>query len=411
MKRLIFFIILALLTSFSLSAQKVWEGAVVAGRYGDFPPAGYYGASNIFPRNSLVNVQNIANGKIVQVIISGGLEDPAFFLVLSRQASDALGLDRNDTANVRVSLAGMAGDPIVQGYSDFPYSDDPEVNPAARAGDANSAMEKNPLPPGYVPPAASAAPETPAAASAAPETPESPPKEPADETPSISSRVPIDSDEDFVIDEGPFAELPEEKPAISERMEANKDPGVTEDWTIIDEAELASRREEIAPDTGVLPAPGEPDAEIAAGPETAQPGTSGETEMETIITMEPALPRPPAGDEAPSNETLDSIIAEISETPAPADDGEWARENLPLVASLPEKSYYLQVASYKNPERVKPVVDSLKTTYPVYPIVVLTGGDAFYRVMVGPINEDERGLMLHQIRAEGYTDAFLRENK
>jgi hypothetical protein len=415
MKRIIFFVILTLFAGLNLSAQRVWEGTVVAGRYGDFPPAGYYGTSNIFPRNSLVNVQNIANGKIVQIIISGGLEDPAFFLVLSRQASDALGLDRNDTANVRVSLALTSGDPIVQGVSDLPYSNDPEINPAAKAGDVNSGMEKKSLPPDYVPyvpveppPPMTYRPLEPEP----PKVPETPPQAvyespAAEESPSISSRFSASGDTVFVITESPFAELPEEKPAISDRRAAEKTPGSMDEWTIV---------EDPAPKIMPIPAPVPvmpPPAPVPQRAPVPQPARGGEApKMETVITLEPAKPRPPDEDAA----SLDSIIAEISEasssgaSPSGA-NAEWARENLPLVASLPAKSYYLQVASHRNPESVKPVVDALKTAYPVYPVVVLSGGgDPLYRVMVGPIKEDERGVVLRHIRAKGYRDAFLKEN-
>jgi hypothetical protein len=400
MKRIIFFIILAFAFGLSLSAQKVWEGTVIAGRYGDFPPTGYYGASNVFPRNSLVNVQNILNGKVVQIIISGGLEDPSLFLTVSRQAADALELQRNDSANVRVALAVAGSDVIMPGYADLPYSTDPEINPAARAGDVNAIVEKDPplrdekKEKQRPPVAAVPLPDSPA------EEPPSPvPEETVivpEEKPSISDRLPADDPKDFEIKESPFAELPEEKPSISERMAAETAPRVNEDWVLGDMDTAPEPQEDIA---GALPVPGEPEP----APEAS--------ETETIVTLEPAEARPPAEDTESVSDALDSIIADIPERPVPLEDSEWAKENLPLVASLPEKSYYLQVASYKNPEKIKPLVDTIAAAYPVYPVVVLagTGGDPFYRIMVGPLREDERGLMLHQLKAKGYKDAFLKE--
>jgi hypothetical protein len=407
MKRIIFLFVLVLSFA-SLSAQEVWEGTGVAGRYGDFPYTGYYGYSNIFPRNSLVNVQNIANGKIVQIIISDGLEDPALFLVLSRQAADALAMDRSDTAAVRVFLAAAATDPIVRGYSDLPYSDDPEVNPAARAGDANSSVEKSPALSGEAPPVTEKT-EPESKVAEVPPVEKQPVEEASveEETPSISSRVPA-AREDIEVKESPFAELPEEKPELSGRTGAD-DSKIGEDW-VLEDVEGAKRPDDSAAAVGELPVPPSDVSAETAGAEKTEPKTK--PGLETIITMEPAEPKPPTEEaDASSSKALDSIIAAIPETPAdPVASDEWARENLPLVGSLPAKSYYLQVASYRNPARVKPLVDSLAAAYPVYPVVVLDSSDSypFYRVMVGPLAEDERGLILHQVRAKGYKDAFLK---
>jgi hypothetical protein len=365
----------------------------------------------------MVNVQNLENGKIIQIIITGELDDPSLFLVLSTQAADALGVERADTARVRVSPVLMAGAPLFEGVSDLPYSSDPDINPAARAGDVNALVEKRPLPDtGEAQKSGSvAAPE------ALPDTvviPSPPVPEPIviphEEQPSISNRIPPTGG-DIGVPEGPFADIPEEKPAISERLAANRDPGINEGWTLIEQPEYSDLVNRIEDPKPVSPAEGLP---LPGAPE------------DLIITLEPAGPRPPAVAEtpapahvpipAPAPDPLDSIIASIPETATPKEPeaipetavseegGSWARQNLPLVASLAAKSYYLQVATYSNPQRAKPVVDSLTG---VYPVVVLSGGEAepLYRVMVGPVNEDERGVILYKLRAQGYTDAFLRE--
>ncbi|MCL1817949.1 MAG: SPOR domain-containing protein [Spirochaetaceae bacterium] len=420
MKRIIFLCILSLGLGLSLSAQKMWEGTGVAGRFGDFPHTGFYGASNIFPRNSLVNVQNISNGKIVQIIISDALEDPALFLLLSRQAADALEMDRSDTAHIRVSLAATTADPLVPSYADLPYSDDPEVNPASRAGDVNAGVEKNPPP---------------EVAAALPDEEEDEPETSDEETPSISSRVPASGSEDLAIKEDPFEELPDERLVAS----GAEDPDIVEDWVVPDVetatapedtpsvADLPGEPEETAPEPEEIAEAEteEPEPETITEAETEEPEpetiteaeepepetiteaeTEPETELETIVSLEPAEMRPP------SSEALDSIIAAIPET-APEADKDWAGKNLPLVTEIRARSFYLQVASSTNPARVKPVVDSIREAYPRYPVVVTdaTGSDPYYRVMVGPLREDERGLALRQIRAQGFKDAFLKENK
>jgi hypothetical protein len=153
MKRSII-ICLGIMVSFGLWAQKTWEGTAAAGRYGEFPPSGYFGASNSFPRNSIVDVQNLGTGKSVRLIITGGLSDPSLFLIISEQAATDLGLPRNDAVRVRVSPVVIPGAGPAVSNQDLPYSVDPDVNPAARVGDANLAVNPRTAP--AAPPAASA---------------------------------------------------------------------------------------------------------------------------------------------------------------------------------------------------------------------------------------------------------------
>ncbi|MEW5818180.1 MAG: SPOR domain-containing protein, partial [Spirochaetota bacterium] len=65
---------LILVVGFCLG-ESLWEGSASMSRYGEFPLTGYYGASNSFPRNTLVEVENRSNEKTATVIIVDRLND------------------------------------------------------------------------------------------------------------------------------------------------------------------------------------------------------------------------------------------------------------------------------------------------------------------------------------------------
>ncbi len=429
MKRSALLVSLGMILTLSLAAQKSWEGSAAAGRYGEFPPEGYFGNSNSFPRNSIVDVVNLETGKSVRVIISGGLLDPSLFLVLSGEAAEAVGLERKDTARVRVSPVVVPGRTSPAAGFDLPYSVDPEVNPAAAAGDVNAGVDKR-------------LPREPASAAAAvivPAVPAEPePEQAAAETP-------------------PEAEAPEAVIAAApEPPAAPEAPAVPESVLPFVAAEGMETHEPEAPEfyegpVAAAVAGGE-GPEIPAEPEAAGVVTGDDIDRpaapagDAVVLLEPEEEKPPVSDEdaKESVEKLDTIIASIHETPAaepvpaepypveaaapapgsapepvvaavpaaeaagPADA--WARSNLPLVASLTRKAYYLQVASFANPRGARPVVDALAVSYPV--VVQPVGGDKpLYRVLVGPVPDDERGVLLHRLRATGYKDAFLRRGE
>jgi len=612
MKRRIVVVVLGLiaLTAFA-DANRVWEGSAAVGRYGEFPPTGFYGASNSFPRNSIVDVTNLSNGKSARIIISGGLADPSMFLVVSEQAADALAVAKNDAIRVRVAAVVIPGtDPTVKAQ-DLPYSPDPDVNPAARAGDANEVVNprKNagaaaipePSEKKAVLPQASKSPaqETKAAilaqtgpsaekapvqavaqagsdvkpsiAKPSPEKPSSVPasgpnasivaeaspsaeKAPAqavaqagsDEKPSIAKPSPekpssVPAEKTPPTTAAPSAALAiatEVKPEASPAADKKAEPAAAvlgDDWAkpaqvnrIDDAGALVSRR---TPQKDLYPKPRESEAFImveapktptaatvaVAVPEEpkklpelvppaapAQPAMDGEekpvarfsgvenieTKSEKVaeplapaesvkpslvpsevkIALEPAemkppvVPKPEVSPDAKTKEAseealkkLDTIIATIPEKPedkkieesppkdeeiaveekpespdekaaaeavaekeievetskpVPATDtaDEWAKANLPIVASLHKNSFYLQLVSYGNPKYARNTVDSL-ASYPVVVLPVAMGDKSYYRVLLGPVNEDEKGILLYRMRAQGFKDAFIRKGE
>ena len=50
------------------AADAVWEGTAAMSRYGEFPVKGLYGASNSFPVNTVISVENPVSRKKLKLL-------------------------------------------------------------------------------------------------------------------------------------------------------------------------------------------------------------------------------------------------------------------------------------------------------------------------------------------------------
>ncbi len=161
------------------------------------------------------------------------------------------------------------------------------------------------------------------------------------------------------------------------------------------------------------PKPVEESKEAAEAPPAEQPveespevaveeeGSQGEAPIPegAEIVLEPAEERPPEG--GPDKE------APPAKTAKPESYDETLVQRVNYTGKLSADSYYLQLAAYQEIETAKSLASKL---LPRYPVTIYTReGETFpYKVMVGPLNEDESGVMLYSFTAGGYRDAFLR---
>ena len=53
--------------------------------------------------------------------------------------------------------------------------------------------------------------------------------------------------------------------------------------------------------------------------------------------------------------------------------------------------------------------DNLAETYPVTVYLSESADRPIYKVLLGPLNQDESGALLYQFRTKGYPDAFVRK--
>lgn len=134
--------LLTILTAVSLYSQespmgRKWEGLAAVSTEGEFPSIGYYGASDAFPRNSIVKVTNKENGNSIRLVVTKELNDSNLFIVLSQESGKDLGIGTRETVQVSVTPVSVAGWGAVNPVEDVPYHPDPDINPSAGAGDPN----------------------------------------------------------------------------------------------------------------------------------------------------------------------------------------------------------------------------------------------------------------------------------
>lgn len=471
MKRTLLLILLVLVTTGLGLAQSEWEGTTAMGRYGEFPNSGYYGASNSFPRNTLVEVENVETGRTTTVLIVDRLEDPGLFLLLSREAAEELGIKDDQVVRSRVMLADNSGRLAVEN-KDRPFSPDPDVNPGADEElaflDRYLAEEPEETPP-VDPPAPPA--EEPVISGGL--IVEAEPEEPEPETESellanedalLGAPEPEAAPEPEVGDPDlPPAELgvvvapapePAEAPAeiappvgpFVEELYAETPPQTLLDLPLDDPEMLDRVAEESSADNLAGAEAPEESGELTVAD---LPPTPEARERQRILAEQFPLPAPPYdGDEeefAAAEPMLieeprpGAVVVEAEEPavePEPEPEGELAlvlqpaeerpptapTEEMPLLqptAPAAEPVEDVSVSVRLNPEfhylqlGVYSSQGSAQTTAArfssVYPVMVLNQDNALYKVLVGPLSPDESGALLLNFRAQGFRDAFIRK--
>lgn len=123
-------IVFILLSCVNLMAASIWEGAAAMASGGELPEKGYYIATNSFPRNTMVDVMNLENGKTLRAVVVSGIDTPGLLGILSREAATVLGIDKGIVGRIRVN---MPADPIAfSRYTDeLNRRGDPDRDPVA----------------------------------------------------------------------------------------------------------------------------------------------------------------------------------------------------------------------------------------------------------------------------------------
>ena len=113
-----------------LMGASIWEGSAAMAAGGELPETGYYIATNSFPRNTVVDVMNLENGKTLRAIVVSGIDTPGLLGILSKDAAAALHLDKGIVGRIRVN---MPADPIAfSRYTDeLVKNGDPDRDPVA----------------------------------------------------------------------------------------------------------------------------------------------------------------------------------------------------------------------------------------------------------------------------------------
>ena len=377
--------ILLLSVFFTLSAlfagaESYWEGAASMSRYGEFPVNGFYGASNSFPLNSVVEVTNPSTSKKAEIIIVNKLDDNNLFLLISKDAAEKLSIKEDEIVSVKAR--------IVKNFTsdqskEKELSEDPDLNPAA-------AMVFEESPEDF-------------------EEEKIPEEKESEEVPEEELAGRREKDlADYIIETIIISDIPEEKTEedSEEVIEDEKEEDVEVTAIIVPDEEepVEEETEEVTEETAEeeLFEKYEPDTVIV--PETEDKDSETE-EFEEKYVLVPSGPKPPVNGETEATDTVavPSVIEEEK-----AELKEYSSSDLPE-DSLDRDSFYLQIGAYKDFESADSLAKRINLDYPVF--LYKKGENGIYRVMAGPLKNDEKGAALYQVRIKGISDAFIRKGE
>jgi hypothetical protein len=134
MKKLLIFIFLIIFAMvFTVAQQASWEGNVIVGTYGEFPPDGLYAASDAFERNTLVTVENPRTGEKATVLVVKRLNTPGLFMVLSPEAATELGIPSGQVVPIKVIPGAQESSNEL--FTEDSQSSDPDAGPSGQSSD------------------------------------------------------------------------------------------------------------------------------------------------------------------------------------------------------------------------------------------------------------------------------------
>jgi hypothetical protein len=406
-----------LLVPLLAGAASFWDGNAALQRGDAAFEAGSFAASNSFPTDTRIQIQNLDTGKTTEATVTKRIDSQSDILVLvSPPAAAALGITQGTMASVRVTVIPPQQPAAVTKPGEQVYSSDPDVNPgAAYGGPTAETPQPTESPQTAETPQAT---ETPVATAPSQTETAQPPVEvpqPAqDQSPQAEEAQRQAEDAAIIADaqsRAPQKELflpPREdqkfayKPNAPEATPAVPTPATTEPGGLTEAPapQEASPQEIVGTESSPPPA-----ATGASGnaplPEAPKPKTDVSNPTPTPPnTAQPrtalVVPEPPPAQKPP---------AQHPKTPAPTP---------PKPAALPRSpktgSFYLQLAAYGTEKGAQDLAATLAPTYPA--LIVSPAQDAarqVFRVVIGPLNKAESGTLLTWFRYRGFPDAFLKQ--
>jgi rare lipoprotein A (peptidoglycan hydrolase) len=418
-----------LLVPFLVSAAGFWDGNAALQRGDATFESGLYAASNSFPKDTRIFIENLDTGKTATATITDRIEGRSDILVLlSPKAAEALGIPQGTLASVRVTLTSGRNSAPAQ-PSERALSLDPDLNPAAaypsdertRASDtARPSLESLP---------ATQAPVALAEAPLPTSMPETPPAE----------RNPADQQADQAIIAAAAARTPQKQlflpPREDEKFSYHKpvetqtaqttptetQPRIT---AVIGEPTAVpapARTGDITLAEAAAPEESRPQEIVSAGPASPPIGSSGEItalavpepqgEEQAAAAVEPVQTEVSSSAVTPSTAPEGPKLALIApEVPLPAQAGVapvLKATTIPRVTKA--NTYYLQLGAYASEKVAQDLAASLPSTYPTLVVAPASTGAGMFRVLIGPLNRAESGTVLTRFRYRGFPDAFLKQ--
>lgn len=440
-------------------SKDVVEGVIEVADEGKFP-AGHFGqAAGYLPGDSIF-VSNPATGVTLQFLNLGTLDSAeGVAVLLSKESAKTLGLDKDKNVRCKLNMRYGSFDESVVGQAVIDESDAARMNEKKENAELAKADVEVPAEEKAAEPVAveeipaetveAVAAETVPAAGVplieeeeiAEETVEDIPAE-TEEAVAVAVESEEEIVEDYEMDDEDFAgtkkaveapspaeiaEVEEEKENAAEEIvteEAVNEEAVTEEIiaeevpaeeTIAEEVPAEEKTASVVEESVLAEVETKPvEEEIVAEDEEYAPIVLVPTEK-VVPETTPAETVEIESTMSPREETAVSVVPvaesaaenkiEVAETRTASPKTSFEKYIVESESLLPKNRWYVQIASYGNVENIEKTVSK----YSKYPLNLVPNGKGAYRVIVGPLNEDEYASVLKKFKAFGFKDAFLRK--
>lgn len=423
----------------------VWEGNAGIATVSEFPGDGLYAKSDMFPRNTIVEIENLETGTSVRAVITGSSGIAGLVAVLSPETASALNMQKGSVSRVRIRIPAPVGETPAEGLiasGSGAASRDPDVNPeeairSSRQTDPNMPLSaiveqdgermipvdslKNQEPPegigetGIEPtvagtdsatienePVVAEAPVVAGTDSTATETPVvTGTDSAATETPVVTGANSAVTETDPVVtgstvtvaEQAPIVDTAADSPP-SEYVLSEPAPVYEDEPRLVVQEDAVESRADLVPD-GMNPPITEGKSPLDGPAISVVPGTVAEKTPPVTTKPEAAVTKPVTGN---------GVTAEIKATPRTSP----VYEGLPIVGSLQRGKYYVNLASYNDTQSAWKVVNDHAKKYP---LAIERLKDDSLVMYVGPLNKDECGAVLERFKGFGFKGARVRKVK
>jgi hypothetical protein len=417
MKRIVIISICIVAALFTLQGSSPWEGAAAVAPSGELPASGFYVATNSFPRNTIVEITNIENGKSTRAIVSNSLNSPGLLATVSQETANLIGMRAGSVSRVRMV---QPNDPMA--YVRFSES----IASGAYEYDSGDVMDEESLlaevygNDTYVPPEViETPPEPPSSISGL--TGRSYIPEPEWGGPGVTEivDVPRYPSIDPYTNPEPVEEFPYEPGELVEVPEPGEE-FVEDPWELV---VIPEPEEEFVEEPGELVVIPEPEEEFVEDPWELVVIPEPEEQVDELVIeteQEEQIEEPPVElvlvetEERPPENDLygidpDDIIPpiEVVEAPPPPLPPVVIDQNfsVQIISQLVSGQYYVQLASF-HAESVESAIERIDPRYE--PKVFKDSRDDLLRIVIGPLNQGESAAILQRFKSIGYKDAFVR---
>jgi hypothetical protein len=178
-----------------------------------------------------------------------------------------------------------------------------------------------------------------------------------------------------------------------------------------DTGEPAAAEAEAEEEAVATPTENRAESPVAAGSSAgpAAPARTPPVDEPDAGTAEAAEPEETAPEEEPSEEAVAETTSTETTSAETTEEPEVSAGDLPIVRQLEARSFYLQLGVFSRPASADRAMQRLGNRFPYAVFPAEQNDRVLYKVLIGPLTDDEKGAVLYWVRANGYEDAFLRQ--